>query len=495
MNSLNTSSFSQLFSLVKSLNKREVRLVRAILSLRSNNEEKTRSTLFEILFKSKIEPVEDELLKMIKYRGSKSAMSHLRTRLVKDILNVTMLQEAGKKLRSKAFVTSIEVKKTIVYTELLYRRGLTELADELIQKSNTLCRKYELYSESVLLTDLQRIRHGVRNERNMVERLSKDITYSLQMAQSVARSVSLFYEHFSILAFKPNIDAGKVDELGKRLKDFENLCREFPSNRNQYWFFRSAILFHSRSANYQSALSYGYKLLNLVEESESLHNPVTIAGTSQEMAEIAVIMHEYSTAIELSYKALSLFNPRLGNALLTLEVLFFPTFHLGKWDACKELIGKAKAHPLFLKNRRSPQWNYFEAWLEFRLLNFKRSSELLNSEVKAYVADKGDLQIGFRLLTILLLHENDKEELIRFELDSFRQSFRLIQKYKLKRIKVIHSILSSLDKQLWNFRKVWKKEKEKISSLKVNEELKWMPVGYELVCFEKWLEYKSQNFN
>jgi hypothetical protein len=481
-------------NLIGSLNRKEISLVRLILKQRSNSENALRLKLFELVLKGgKLNDSETQI--NIYGKKNVSAFAHLKKRLQNDVLNALLFQETSKKFRSRMFTVSVEVKKMMAFAEILYRRGLTEEGDSIIDEALKLCKEFELIGESYILMDFQRITQGITKGEKGIDISNEKISSQVDFIKSNAESVNIYYNFIARNSNKSIKDFKQIEKESHLIEKLETNYRNFAYSKNGFWFYRASLFYYTKLNDFNNALKSGNLLLELIENSPALYSPVTIAGTLKELSEIAISGKEYIIGGGYVDRALALFKPTLNNYLLTLENDFLINFYLLKFPQALEVIQKAKSHPRFKARKITfTRWNYFEACLEFAQGNFKRSNELIQADAKSLLADKGELQLGYRLLYILLLVETEKEELAFYELDSFRKSFKQIKEYKLDRIKIIQKVLTSLERDFWNFKTIIKKEGAKLQMLENDPSCSWQPFGFELINFEAWLKQKSEKY-
>ena len=477
-----------LIGLVKSLNKREKDLVRLIYSRNVNKEEKLKLKLFNLLAAKKVMKI-DEIIISLEYKGSSSAFSHLKRRLKKDILNIILFQETGKKFRAKIFSESIEIKKTMVFAELLYRRGLSDLADNIINEGIKVSNKFEFLAERYILTDLQRMRQGITKGPKVITSFNEKINFYIDTIQSNSNSVGLFYDFTVRNINKSNTDIVLLDQEKNYLKKLKDNYSNFPIAKNGYWYHRAAIFYYNSIINYEEALVHGKLLLKLIIESPSLYSPVVYAGTLKEIAEISISGGQYKEAKEYLNDALNIFNPELNNYLLTLESYFIATFHLNEIETARTTLAKAERHPNF-KSRKliKARWEYFEACILFKENKFKESYSKLSKISSVLVSDKGELQIGYRLLLVYLLYHNSKFDLFEYEIQSLEKSIKKIKGIKLSRIKIIISHLKKLIKMNFIIDKNNFNLKLLIHELEKDKNNKWSPLGVEIINFEYFID-------
>lgn len=476
-----------LFRLVKALNKREIALIRAIYNVKSNGEEKLRSQLFETLLDGKLKESR-QIIAYLNYTGSISSFSHLKRRLRTDILNIILLQETHKKVRAKLFAQSIEVKKSLLFAELLYRRGLTEIGDHIIDEGIKVSENYEFIPESYLLTDLQRMRHGITKGPKVIRGFNEKINSYLDFINSNSYAVNLFYE-FTVRNFqKSNLDFEEIEKNENYLIKLQNNYEKYPYSRNGYWYHRAGIFYYNHIMDFQKSSEHGNKLLKLIEESPALYNPVVYAGTLKEIGEITLTGGNFTKAVEFFSKSLTLFNPSLNNYLLTLEALTIAYVRSNKLDEAKKIINQAKIHPNYINNKQiKARWSYFEASLAFLEGNYHNSDLSLKLYSNILLNDKGELQFYYRILYLYISYKLERFELIEYEIQSFNRAIKKVKNFKIKRFIWILKIFSKIIKNNFEI----DKNIELYTKRKNDKDHKLNYIGIELVTFEYFIDNNS----
>lgn len=475
----------ELTGLIAGLNKREIKLVRWLYTSSGNSEEKLRLQIFDYILKNK-KAEEQEIKIKISYRGSRSAFSHLKRRIRNDILNVILLQESNKKFRAPMFTASFEVKKKMAFAELLYRRGLLDLGDNLIDEGVKMAKNFELIAEQYILTDFQRITQGITKGNKIIGKANNEIEEIVEAISANSKVVNLFYDFTIRYLGKKSFSQEKLKEAQQSLIQMENIYKKHPFARIGFWYHRAAISYHSQNQEYEQAFLHGKLLLDLTENNQALYTPVNLAGASKDLAEICISAKKFDLGARYSNRAMELFNPKLNNYLLTLENLFQSEFYLGNLENCKNAYIKAKNHPRFNKSKSTKaKWNYFNSCILFKENKFKECLDSLNNFKQEYLSDKGEMQFGYRLLILINYIELKKYDIFEFELDSFRKSIYYYKDYYKERISSIIKILNELQKNDFDFSNFSKFKAEN----KITE--KWQPLGYEMIEFFEWLNKKT----
>ena len=480
-----------LIGLVKSLNKREKDLVRLIYSRNTNGEEKIRLNLFNIVVQNDIKE-KDDIIRFLNFKGSKSAFSHLKTRLRNDILNIILFQESNKKFRSALFAASFETKKKMAFAEILYRRGLIDIGDGIIKETILIANKYELYAEKYILLDFQRITQGITKGSLVIDKFKKEVEETIKIIEATSEVVSLFYNFTVRYLGKKNLNQEKLDEAQKILNKMRNYYSKYPNPKIGFWYNRAALNYYSSNFDYENAIEHGKILVELTEKNPSLYTPVNLAGASKDLAEICISGKQFEIAMNYCNKALKLFNPQLNNYLLTLENYFQACFLKKDLLKAEQAINMANNHPRFHSKKNTiAKWDYFKACLHFIKKEYRISLELLNRNHTIFINDKGEFQLGYRLMILMIYIETNRYEELDYEIDSFRKIVSNLKYFKKDRIKIIIKLLNSLKNKEFDFYKVYKINQKLFEIILVDKKYFWQPLGYEIINFFEWFSNKK----
>lgn len=481
--------------LINTLSEKEISIISNFYKYNRSSGNLKRYKLFTYLLKNERCTKEDIIREFYDGLFSSSAYSHLMNRLLRDILGLVLVLDSEKIVRSKNFSASLDLKKSLLYSELLYRRGLTSLGDYFIDQGLEISETFELPIEGLVLVELKRVRYGTIGRKSEIFSLKERSEKLLEKSNYLVRSLSLFndFRGYNRNQFKLTDD--DISNGFKIVKELEEIYQKASLAKNGYWYYRSAIFYSLQVEDYALLDFYSKSLLKLTMENPSIYTPVNVAGLNLEISEINLLTRDYLSAKRNLQIALSLFNPKLNNYLIALGSLFLANFHLREYDECFKLIEEAILHPRF---REKPEtrtiWNYYKACLFFRLERFQESIKILNQEVSQLTINKSELYVYSKLLYFYLQLETNKSILWTYELASFRKSFPSIKNFKIDRLKIIFSILNKLDREEFDFPYVEAREAEKFEKLQVVPNI-WKPLGFELISFESWFQEKTLAFN
>ncbi|MBX7182557.1 MAG: hypothetical protein K1X82_10615 [Bacteroidia bacterium] len=487
---------NELIGLVGVLTKQESDFVIAFLSLDSEDEYSIRKLkLFEILIAHKNANKKQIREEVYDGKLSESYYAHIVRRLTHDILNILLLKDSSKIVRSTNFRNSLEIKRYLVYSELLYRRGLTKLGDFFIDEGSKISEIYAMPIEWLSINEFRLVRRGTEGNRRNIEAIVAKTRYKSKEAAALTEVLCLFNEFKGVNADRFQLSQSLIDEGSIILNRMAELFKEFPLSRIGYWYYRTALFYYIQLNDTFQLDKYSEYLLKLTESDPAINTPVNIAGLNLELAEIKILHSNYLEAIKGIEFSLTLFNPKLNNYILALQRLFLAHFHLKNFETCQEILDQAFNHPKFREKKYTfTIWNYYKACLFFKFGHYKEAMACINQDVTNLASDRGELFFCHKVLFFQIQLETGKEFLWSYELTNFRKSMQSIKSLKMDRQRVIFRILQSLDTQVFDFPYVRQREYAHFDKLELDQ-YKWNPLGFELIKFEDWFEMKQNSYD
>jgi tetratricopeptide (TPR) repeat protein len=191
-------------------------------------------------------------------------------------------------------------------------------------------------------------------------------------------------------------------------------------------------------------------------------------------------------------EALANFREGSENYLQTLQVQWLAYFHNEDLEDATKLLKTIITPELYKKPKITRgKWLYFEAFLEFKKKNYRKSLALI-SNLKELRQDKSGWLLGCKLLELMNMIEiNDPEQLEFYSLGTLKKLISGLEEANTKRIKLIYSILNKILKKDLSFEEAFKFCKKELETLSEGqEEFHWNPTGFELVKFDEWFRSK-----
>ena len=481
--------------LIINLNKKEIKLIKYILKFKNSIINNNKIKLLNYIYEGNTCNKELIISGLFKNKLTPSSYSNLINSLLVDLLNIILILDTEKIVRSKNFASSLDLKKCLTYSELLYRKGHTDLGNYFINKGIEIATEYELPMEALILNELKRVRFGASGNKKEIESLAFISEKLLKNASSLVKSLSLYNEFSGLNKNQFNLSKDILEKGFQNTKELEKIYNKVPLAKNGYWYYRSAIFYYLRNENYSKIELFSKKLLELTKKNKSIYTPVNIAGINLEISEIYLLSKKYEESIESLNISLSLFNPKLNNYLTALGSLFLANFHSDQMKECWRIIDQAVAHPKYTeKKENATVWNYYKVCILFKEGKFSEALKIYNQIAGNLSSSKDELYIYSKLLFLYIQFETNKSVLWSYEIASFRKIIPTIKNVTLDRFKIIFQLLHHLDKNEFDFPYVEAVESDRIQKLQENN-FQWKPLGFELIQFEKWFKEKILSFN
>ncbi len=479
-----------LAALIKILMPGEIRLVRHFYKMNSNAEERKRATLFELVINNP-DITDAKAAKKLYDSKPNSAFSHLKARLKKDILNVLFLHDASKKFDSPYYKAMFEVNKILNQAFILRVRGAFDEAVNLLNSAATMAEKYELPAEQVLVQQaLRRMIHRIKDEKVLAE-YNESISKNVEMLEDLMK-----VEEFSYVLSVPSLFSTnkKVSNPAYREEMMDYLKETYEktlSPKVGFWYYMTVVERETKLRNNEKALSLGLKFLKLVKESPSIYSDSNWAGVNMTVAGILIHCSEYRRAIGYARTAVKYFATGLMNELMATETLFFGQFRNKDYEDAHETVEKIFHHPRLKTNKfYHAKWLYLRANLEFMEERYDDAMKTLNMNTEL-TKDKSGWLLGYRLLEMMIMIENEDYEWVDFKIDSFRKLLERQKEQNIQRAKLIHTILNGLVKNHFDFEETSIDESRNYKALiKAQDELYWDPMGFEVIRFDEWFGNK-----
>lgn len=489
-----------LVTLVKSLTKGEVSLIKHLYRIKNSPENKKRDQLFHAIEQGLIS-TDEEGKKLFNDNQTPSAWSQLKSRLRNDILNAMLMSDSNGKYKTPYAQAAFDCKKAYLQGELLLGRGIYGEAMSILKKALKLAEKFELVPEMIMLDDLMRS-HMIMKEGVMAFKdKSESIQKSIALLQKLENAKYHHYEITSPDMFQANArnmsneyfrKKGKT-LLGEIQRDYE----ETKSNRIGFYYHLTAMNFFSYLKKYEQALEHSNKLHELVDKSKVVSSKSNLAGVNMEIANIQINLGNYEQAVQKAQRSLTFFKGGMINELYALETLFYAHFRMKDMVSAGKVLKKALAHPQLEYNKSfADRWIFIQAGYEFQMGQHKKSLELIRKD-KRLSKGKSEWMLGFCLLEFMNHLEMGNRKWVFDHFDYFRKQMKRLSNKEEeskdnRRCSSIVNIIKSFINNDGDYDKTVNEERRKIRLLKfAKKEYYWDPTGAEIIRFDEWLLRKA----
>lgn len=478
----------RLRKLYHSLSKTEIRYLKSYLEAFHSKGENKALRLVELL-ESKEEVSQDEASRLLYGNPKSKAMLMLRSRLLERMLDVLTLSINlhGNPIYKEdpPLLETVQIFKMYSQAMLLRRRGLGELAQELLEK---IAKQAELQGipEGKLLALLQ-MRNLSSSAQDVGWKLKIEIEEAIDQYKQDILAAGYFDEFRVIYSGKTSSDPEKINFLKESTQQLEKELEKTYSVRAHYYYLDMMVSLHSLQLEVDSCRNVLQEQVDLVASQPGLKTSTRQGIPMLRLARLELMYGDFEAAYVASEQARRTFNSKRNNYLSASAYYLFSSIYT---DRIKEVFEALQSlPPLMARKKNFPstpiiQYLFSCAW--FIMGDFKRAGAALE-DAENLLSDKGGWNIGIRIYEIMILIEKDHVDIASNRIETLRKH---IGRYKVtERENLIYRYLYLLDKAAFDFSSSTP-ETESILH-KLASEIRWVPVSHEVVRFDSWIASKK----
>lgn len=475
-----------LIPLVKSLKKSEISFIQHYYK---NDTDKKRLKLFNWVLEEKV--TTDEVAAEKLYGGKCSAYSHLKTRLINDLMNLLLFEEGTRQSQSERFQNEAEVLRKILIGKILLVRKIDNLGVKQLREAIDTANEFELYTEKIIAKDILSLKlgntYGIESYNETLSGLEND----LNVLQNLFLAKQLYYGVALPNSFLKNNEKEflRVSQIAS--SKLKQIYSETQSPNIGYYYMLTAINYYTIIKDYENLYQVSNEFLELVNSVRALYSRVNMVNAFMQIYSASVYLNKIDEAIENAKSALNFTNKNGPNELLVLEFLVLALFQSDNIKIISQYLNIGLNHPRVSVSKFSEgKWIFYNSAYFFKNKDFNKALIELRKE-NELLKDKSGWLFGHKLLEIMCYVELEEFDMIDFRIESLRKLL-LRQKHKnIIRIKSIFNILNTLVKTGYNFKNTYKKEAQFFQLLNESkDEYFWDPLGYEIIRFDEWFKSK-----
>jgi tetratricopeptide (TPR) repeat protein len=478
-----------LYNLNKVLRPGERSLLRHMYGRSTNNEDKLRLRLFNLI-SSVEEQTDHQAIVGIEHKGGRSAFSHLKKRLREDMLNVLLLQESDKRFGESFRVAAFDCRKKLAQAYVLMFRGEYSEGLALLRRAAQIAKTFELPLERAQTDLLIRETLHTLRDRGHLDGINAEIREDLDLAISMNRA-----EELSLVLSAPQFfRGGKADgqeemTMEKAMVEIEDIYRKKHLTRIGFWYFLARTEHHASVGQYAEVIRYGEDFIRLVESSPAVRSKNNIAGVNQTIGYAHLHQGSYSDAKRYLQVAVDMFRDGGVNQLRCLDFLFRAQYLNGDLALAEDIVKRALGHPKVSGNERGlARWYFFKSLVALkagdRQVAFREvnRSAALQRGVDAW-------NLHHRLADLAIAVETDDFDWLEFKVESARKFVARTPTLKNKRVTDLlrlFNILARLGVNDFIKDKTAQKLLAELTSAESNAQ--WDPTGPELFRADLWMK-------
>jgi tetratricopeptide (TPR) repeat protein len=476
--------------IIKVLRPGEKRLLKHILTRKVNAEDALRLKLFQTI-DSALELNEFEIRMKACPTSSDSSFSHLKRRLMDDILGVLLIKESTKRIAQANRAATYECWRKLVQAYVLIFRGAKREGAHILESAKALAKEYELSAELVLINHVVReALYGQTNADELLE-INNNLRKELGNLSDILRAEELSFV-ISLPQLKERLLKDQPEGFEERMvEELKVLYGNSQKGRVGFWYYMADLERQMKIKNYNEALRLGKEFLQLIEQSPSVRSKTNIAGVSQSLGLTHLLLRQYPESVSALLKAAQLFPQNGFNRLTTLELMAQAYAAQGDTASALVLVESALKHPrIKAREHLVPKWLFIRASIEFLAGNVEGAFKTLNQD--GYLMKQRDeWNVQFRLLEMLILVEQKDEEWLQFKIDTTRKFLTRNSDLVSLRIRASIDILSNLLRKELDFGRLSDRSNDALQNcLTEAEGYEWDPTGPELVRIDRWVASK-----
>lgn len=385
-----------------------------------------------------------------------------------------------------------EILKITLYNSVL--RGKVSNHDflKMVERAITIAKKFELYHELINLLSIKNYLLRVLTKFDKLNHLDDEIDFYMNSQKAIQRATN--WHHLLIL------DTGTKAAGYSKFSDFpiaiEEISKDYKTYHSaniKYYLLIIKMEQALKLYNYDDAEKISYEQIELYKNYPAIYLKVRLASAYLNLGNNQMYLYKFNDAITSIRKSYPLYQNQPFNLGIAKEIEFYVQFYSGNLAHAEvlmqQLLNTQSSSTLFQKEKRS--------FLLANVLVLKkqhRQAHLLLQETKEIEKDKEGWNLGIRILTIINQLENERLDIVDMNIESMRKHIDRTARLKAvrKRDVIILKLLTSLGRQGFNFKYIWKKYQAQFELLSSNQpEYRWEMKTHEMIIFHQWFKAKA----
>ncbi|TAE57475.1 MAG: hypothetical protein EAZ89_03905 [Bacteroidetes bacterium] len=380
---------------------------------------------------------------------------------------------------------AIRLHKEIINATVLRRRGLNDLAIEILTDAAEQARKQGM--PELRLTALVHLRNMSKSAEEVTGPLRAAIHEARDAYLSDLEGIELYDEyHVMMIGHHHTLTDERVREFEARLPELRARLETHYSPRAHYYSLVCQQYINDHFERLDASRQTFEELLNLLNREPGLGQRNRMGTPWFQLAQIEIKLRHFGKGLEALEQCLEYFAPKKSNAVSASIYKAFAQIYLGDAEGAVLTLGNLKWFTQdFPKDPKSGIISYLYTCTYFLTQKYKEAWELL-SESEDLMQDKQGWNGGIRAFEIMLLIERGHTDMASAKIESMRKH---IGKYTVeKRIHLIHRFFQQLEKNSYDFSQPSHEMQEAMKNIHLTD---WEPLSYEVSRFDTWVRAKS----
>ncbi len=482
-----------LTELIGSLNNHEINMVRKFYALNRKPDELKRHKLLEdILLNKNTSPV--KLINISTKKPKDAAFLILQKRLFDDILKVLLISQGSQNFVSKFIEAKYKCKRMLVEVDVLFNKGLENIAIDRLKQAERLAKKYQLTTEKIIINQYKQDTSGVRKGLQAYSKASEEILLNFNTFKDESAAVDYFRKISMANVLYTNKELNYVHQARDATKELKTLSEKNSSVHIRYYYLRSAIFYCHLANDYPSAELYAFEFLDLIKNNHVIYSSDGMGGAYMMLSNINIYLGDSEKIINYALEGSPYFFEGSINQASLGENLFLGYLMSKNYLLAAEVCEKISAFSNIKKNPfRKSKWVYYRANIFFMQGQYSEALALLQKQSEL-TADKSGWRLGYKILEMMCIIELGNYDWLDYRIETFRKLLSAVKKENIHRPKIILQIIKQFIKSAYNFKTVSSKTDDLYKTLKEGAgEYKHDPKGYEVIRFDQWWEDKLKS--
>lgn len=414
-----------------------------------------------------------------------------KSRLKRMMENVVLNDKSLSGYSTEITNIQLQLKKKLLQAEILIGRGVYLAGKNLLMQCISTAQKYNLYQEhfqaEFLMFRLASIRSATKEFEHQTLTLKK-----LNYNSSLINEALILHYYINNLLLHKSLSEEQLGDVRLQLNRVADISNENPHPMVQNAHYLSEIYYFQVAGNFENALLFCEKYLDLIQNNPIYYTKQRLAGAYVQLSQVSLQLGESAKAQNYSENAIKFFSADEMNYLIAQELMFRIAFYSEKFEEAQSYIEKAFKHPQFETSKmRAAQWQYFKVCLLVKKGDFKNANRSL-SDTTPLLSDKYGWNLYVRLLEIMILFELQLFDPLDARIQNMRQFLKRANKNSdLYRFMLLLKILREWYRVGYDFSKAKKTVLPILKELQIYHETNpFRKSGFELIRFEKWFAEK-----
>lgn len=415
-----------------------------------------------------------------------------KSRLKRMLENVILQDKSLTGYSSPSINARLQTRKKLLQGEILLGRCAYEASKNLLYQTISAAKKYDLAEErfqaELLMYRNQTLRTSVREYQKNTEQL-----LALNQEIAMINEAVILHYHISNLLQHKVLKQEEMINVRRQADRIAEICELTQHPRVQYVHYLTENYYAQEVGEYQKALQYSEKFLDLVKETPSQQAPSRTTAALVQLAKVCIQLQRIDEARVYCQQVLQRHSPEKMNYLVGLELSFRIEYYDQNHDSAIAIIKEAMAHPQIESSKLiSSKWHYFNACMLFLQERYREAYHELD-HTTALLADKYGMNLTLRVLEIMILFEMGHHDILETKILNMRQFIKRTQQQKTQfRPTMLIQILINWYKSAYDFAKTLDESSDDLAALEAyHRAYPFNTSDFELIRLEHWLTEKG----